>query len=206
VSKLVCILCLLALVGCGYHFEDAKAVGGPVTISVPYIKGDPDGMLGSEIVRALSTSGQFDCVQTGGMVILEAVITADGDDRIGFRFDRDPTTGVLRDNIVGTENRLTVSATVKLVDAHTNEILIGPQIVKAYADYDYVDSNSIRDLTFFTPSGVPQKVLDFSLGQLDSVEGAHDDAFAVIFRHLAQKIVDGLIAQTNCDFSKKDQN
>lgn len=197
---------ILLLSSCGYHFEDAAVSGGPVTISVPYIKGDPDGMLGMELVRALSSSGQFDCVQTGGMVILEAAIIAEGDDRIGFRFDRDPTTGALRDNIVGTENRLTVSANVKLIDAHSNEVLIGPQVVKVHADYDYVDSNSIRDLTFSTPTGMPEKVLDFSLGQLDSVEGAHDDAFAVIFRHLAQKIVDGIIVQSGCDFSKKIQD
>jgi outer membrane lipopolysaccharide assembly protein LptE/RlpB len=192
---------LLMLSACGYHFENVQSENASVTISVPYIKGDPDGMLGAELTRALSSSGQFDCVQTGGMLILEVGIIAEGDNRIGYRFDRDPTNGKLRDNIIGTENRLTVSAEVKLMDAHTNQILVGPQVVKAYADYDYVDSNSIRDLTFYTPNGVPEKVLDFSLGQLDSVEGAHDDAFAVIYRQLAQKIVDGLIVQS--DYTSK---
>lgn len=193
----------ILLSACGYHVENANAEAGPITISVPYIKGDPDGMLGSELVHVLSSSGQFDCIQTGGMLILEAAIIAEGDDRIGFRFDRDPTSGALRDNIVGTENRLTISAEVKLIDAYTNEVVIGPQIVKAYADYDYVDSNSIRDLTFFTPNGTSEKVLDFSLGQLDSFEGAHDDSLAVIYRHLAQKIVDGVIVQSGYDVTKK---
>jgi outer membrane lipopolysaccharide assembly protein LptE/RlpB len=205
--KIFFVIGILILSGCGYHFEGAtETEGRAVTISVPYIKGDPDGMLGMELVRALTSSGQFDCVQTGGMLILEAAIIAEGDDRIGFRFDRNPTTGSLRDNIVGTENRLTVSAEVKLIDAYTNEVLIGPQIVKAYADYDYVDSNSIRDLTFFTPNGTPEKVLDFSLGQLDSVEGAHDDSFAVIYRHLAQKIIDGIIVKSGSDSVKKTQD
>ncbi len=194
-SRIFSILGILLLASCGYHFE-GSGVADAMTISVPYIKGDPDGMLGAELVRALSSSGQFDCVQTEGALILEAAIVAEGDDRIGFRYDRDPTSGERRVNIVGTENRLTVSAMVKLVDSATEEVLIGPQIVKAYADYDYVDSNSILDLTFAPPGKPFQKVLDFSLGQLDSVEGAHDDALAVIYRQLAQKIVDGLIVQT----------
>ena len=194
---------ILVFSSCGYHFEGAETQTGTVTISVPYIKGDPDGHLGRELLRALSSSGQFDCIQTDGTLTLEAAIIAEGDDRIGYRFDRDPTTGALRDNIIGTENRFTLSAEVKLIDAHSNEILIGPQVVKAYADYDYVDSNSIRDLTFFTPSGVPEKVLDFSLGQLDSIEGAHDDSFTVVYRHLAQKIVDGLIVQSGYNVSSK---
>jgi hypothetical protein len=195
-KRILLLIGILLLAGCGYRFEGAEAEGPTVTISVPYIKGDPDGLFGVELVRALSSSGQFDCVQGGGALVLQAAIIAEGDDRIGFRFDRNPTTGELRDNIVGTENRFTISAEVKLIDAYTDEVLIGPHVVKAHTDYDYVDSNSIRDLTFYTPSGVPEKVLDFSLGQLDSVEGAHDDAFAVLYRHLAQKIVDGIIVQS----------
>lgn len=207
-KRIFFLIGILLLSGCGYRFEGADAEGPAVTISVPYIKGDPDGQFGMELVRALSSSGQFDCVQGGGMLVLQAAIIAEGDDRIGFRFDRDPTTGARRDNIVGTENRFTISAEVKLIDAYTDEVVIGPHVVKAHADYDYVDSNSIRDLTFFTPNGIPEKVLDFSLGQLDSVVGAHDDAIAVLYRHLAQKIVDGIIVQSGHRLSQlsKDKN
>lgn len=194
ISRAFAVIGLVVLSACGYHFEGTDA--NAVTISVPYIKGDPEGILSAEIVRALSSSGQFDCVQTGGMLTLEAAIIAEGDDRIGYRYDRDPTTGKLRDNIVGTENRLTVSAEVKLIDNYTQQFVIAPQVVKAYSEYDYVDSNSIRDLTFYAPNGTPEKVLDFSLGQLDSVEGAHDDSLAVIYRHLAQKIVSGILLQS----------
>ena len=134
-------------------------------------------------------------------MILEASITGDGDERIGFRFDRNPQSGELRDNIIGTENRRTIIAVVTLIDTSTHTAVLGPQTVKADADYDYVDSNSIRDLTFITDRGIPEKVLDFSLGQLDSVDGAHDDASTVIYRHLAQKIVDGLLIQKVGDLS-----
>ncbi len=198
--KVIKFLLMLLLFGCGYHFEGSEqSTTSMTTISVPYIKGDREGQLNTEIVRALSASGQFDCVQSGGMWILEAAIVAESDDRIGFRYDRDPTSGHLRDNIVGTENRRTINVQISLIDGYTSEVVLGPQIVKAFADYDYVDSNSVRDLTFIGPHGAYEKVLDFSLGQLDSIEGAHDDSAALIYRILAQKIVDGIIAKSACN-------
>ncbi len=193
-------LTLTALVcgGCGYRFEGSEQDGNAVTISVPYVNGDIEGQLNSELVKALSSSGRFDCVQNGGQYILEVSIIADSDDSIGYRYDRNPTSGKLRKNIVGTENRRTISAEMRLVDSYTRDILVGPQIVKGYSEYDYVDSNSIRDLTFINTHGVPQTVLNFSLGQLDSIEGAHDDSSIVAYRNLAQKVIDAMIIHSSC--------
>jgi hypothetical protein len=67
-------------------------------------------------------------------------------------------------------------------------------VVKGLSEYDYVDSNSILDLTFSNPTGKPETVLDFSLGQLDSIEGAHDDSAIDSYRHLTLQIVEGLLA------------
>lgn len=189
--------------GCGYHFDGHEGDKQVVTISVPHIKGDREGHLNTEIVRVLSQSGHFECVQTGGELILEVSIIAEGDDRIGFRYDRNPTSGELRDNIVGTENRRSMTAIITVIDTYTHSTLIGPQAVKANADYDYVDSNSIRDLTFITTQGVPEKVLDFSLGQLDSVDGAHDDTSKVMYGHLALKIVDGLLIRQASELARR---
>ncbi|MES2121378.1 MAG: hypothetical protein V4492_01205, partial [Chlamydiota bacterium] len=149
-------------------------------------------------VKALSSSGRFDCVQNGGQYILEISIIADSDDRIGYRYDRNPTSGKLRKNIVGTENRRTISAEMRLIDSYSRDILIGPQIVKGYSEYDYVDSNSIRDLTFTNTHSVPQTILNFSLGQLDSIVGAHDDSSIVAYRNLARKVIDAMIIHSAC--------
>ncbi len=196
---IICIL--LTTAGCGYRFDGGETEGRTVTISVPYIKGDLEGHLNAELVQTLSNSGFFDCVQNGGELLLEATIIGDGDDRIGYRFDRNPESGELRDNIIGTENRRTIIATVTVIDTATHATILGPQTVKAHADYDYVDSNSIRDLTFVTRETGPQKVLDFSLGQLDSVDGAHDDTSTLIYRRMAQKIVNGLLIVRAKDLS-----
>ncbi|HEY2811124.1 MAG TPA: hypothetical protein VGJ00_07045 [Rhabdochlamydiaceae bacterium] len=181
-------LCFLS--SCGYHFS--KDSGEKTTISVPFVKGDGDGILTSAIIQALSTSGCFTFVKGEGSQQLLVTILSDTDDRIGYRYDRNPTTGERRKNIVGTENRESIQAEVKLIDTYTQEVLLGPEVISASADYDYVDSNSILDLVFFE-KGHPTTVIDFSLGQLDSIEGAHDDAQAPIFRKLAQKIVDALL-------------
>jgi hypothetical protein len=182
---------LFLLSGCGYHFSDKQDRQN--TISVPFIKGDADGMLTSEVIQAISASGHFEFRKNNGNLELQIAILSDNDDRIGYRYDRSPTTGKLRKNIIGTENRETITIEAKLVDTYTQEVILGPEVISANADYDYVDSNSIRDLTFVNPNGHPTTIIDFSLGQLDSIEGAHDDAQLPIFHRLAQKIVDGLI-------------
>ncbi|MBS0605334.1 MAG: hypothetical protein KF898_02520 [Parachlamydiales bacterium] len=186
---------LLLIAGCGYRFQEEKPSEGPVTISVPYIRGDIEGQLNTELVRVLSNDPHFEYRQNGGMVVLEVAVVNDGDERIGYRYDRNPSTGKRRQNIVGTENRRNLTVEVKLIDSYTEETIIGPVHVKARADYDYVDPNSVRDLTFTNSAGKTQTVINFSLGQLDSTEGAHDDAAVPIYRQLAQKIVDGIVSQ-----------
>ncbi len=183
------------MIGCGYRFQDEKPPEGPVTINVPYIRGDIEGQLNTELTRILSNDPHFELRQNGGMVVLEVAIINDGNERIGYRYDRNPSSGKRRKNIVGTENRRNVTAEVKLIDSYTQETIIGPVHVKARADYDYVDSNSVRDLTFTNSAGTTQTVINFSLGQLDAIEGAHDDAVGPIYRQLAQKIVDGIVSQ-----------
>jgi hypothetical protein len=185
----VYLLCLaIFLQGCGYHTTDQQN-----TISVPFVKGDGNGQLTTEIIHALTATGHFEFRKSGGNLELQVAIISDTDDRIGYRYDRNPTTGKLRKNIIGVENRETITIEFKLVDGYTQEILHGPEILTASADYDYVDYNSIKDLTFIQPDGTPTTSIDFSLGQLDSIEGAHDDAQTPIFRKLAQKIADGLL-------------
>lgn len=194
-NKRLIVILLSLTMGCGYHFQGNETESGSISISVPYIKGDVEGQLNQEIVRAVSMDPRFEYRQNGGALILVVAIISDGDDRIGYRYDRTPTTGKRRKNIVATENRRTITAEVKLIEAYSDEVLAGPVRVSATADYDYVDANSVRDLTFEPPHGKAQTIIDFSLGQLDSIEGAHDDAGSPIYKLLAQKIANGLANQ-----------
>lgn len=187
-----CLFLICLLTSCGYKFQGNPTSSGPISISVPYITGDVEGQLNTAIVRKIAEDPRFDYHTSGGAMTLVIAVLNDKNDRIGYRYDRVPTTGKRRKNIVATENRRTLKVEVKLIDAYTDELVAGPAVITASADYDYVDSNSIVDLTFVPPHGRPQTVLDFSLGQLDSIEGAHDGAGTPVYHSLAQKIVDGL--------------
>ncbi len=187
---------LLLLTACGYRFEpqeeEASASTSVRTIAVPYIKGDPEGKLTSELIHQLSASGSFEYVRTGGELLLNAVIVSDNVDRIGYRFDRHGREGKRRHRLVGIENRRELIVEISLIDTRTDTILLEPTKVIAHTEYDYIDPYSVKDLLFFDEDAPPQRTITLSLGQLDSIEGAQDDSSTPIYRHLAQKIVEGL--------------
>ena len=180
--------------GCGYHFEERGETR--TTITVPYIKNDPEGKLTSELIRQLTASGSFEYVREGGALTLNVTIIENKNDKIGYRYDRHEKNGRLTHRLVPTENRKTIAAEITLVEEVSLRELIKPTLVRGAADYDYVGAHSIRDLSFINDKGERQTVSSFSQGQLDSVEGAQDDALIPAYRILAQKIVDGLIQQT----------
>lgn len=178
--------------GCGYHFQGGVK-DDPSTISVSYIKGDDSGRMNAMLGYQLATLPHLEYRKDGGVLDLQVTLLGDDDQRIGYRYDRNPSTGRRRKNIVGIENRRIVVAEVKLVDTRTEKVLMGPVQIVGRADYDYIDPNSIRDLTFTNSEGKTATVMNFSLGQLDSVEGGHDDAGVAVYRQLAQKIGDALV-------------
>jgi hypothetical protein len=180
---------LLLAAGCGYRFADPQT-----TLSIPYIQGDYEGQLNDALSYRVGASGAFDLVQNDGNLVLKIAIISSQNDRIGYRYDRKDISGQVERNLMGDEMRRTVAAEVILTDAATDKIIIGPTIVTAEAEYDYVNPDSLRELTFFDANGVRRNTLDFSLGQLDSNEGGHDSAATPLYSLLAQKITDLLIA------------
>jgi len=182
------------LSSCGYHFDDREIFHTATTISIPYVPGDSAGKFTNELTKQLSASGAFRCVQNGGDLILKVRIFSDGSEKIGFRYDRVNKTGELKKRLIPVENRRLISAEVQLIHSATEEVLLGPLTVKADAEYDYQDPNSIDDLAVETSFGLVPSV-SFSLGQLDSIEGAQDAVATPLYRHLAEKIVEGILSQ-----------
>lgn len=189
------ILAFIFFCSCGYRFEGEDYSLQGKTISVPYIEGDFEGRLTDQLLRQLATSGQFRPVQNHGELLLKVKVISNVNTKIGYRHHRDDTTGRIRKRLMPTEDRKTVTAEVILIDEKTGKTLIGPEFVSASADFDYVDPDSIRELSFINDNGKFTVVLPFSLGQLDSIEGAQDDVTIPVFRHLSQKIIDGILNQ-----------
>lgn len=190
------ILCCLLLTACGYRFEGDEWDDTVTRITVPYVSGDFEGKLTDELISQLSTSGRFDVRRQGGDLVLHVAVKESLNDRIGYQFSRDDKSGSLQKHLISTENRRIITVEVSLVNCITGETLIPPSLVSASSEYDYTDSDSKREMTFIEPDGKRTSTLKFSLGQLDSVEGAQDATLVPLYRRLAQKIVDGLISSS----------
>ncbi len=184
---------LFFLTGCGYRWQpDSFAVSHP-SITVPFIKGDEDGLFTNEVVRALASSGVADVRFSGGEYRLEISILQEGKEIVGFRKDRQKVNGKTKKNMFACEARKIVSVEATLFRG--GEAVFGPYVLEADADFDYVDGDSYQDLMFVDPQGVSQAVLPFSLGQLEPYEAALDASMRLLYSRLAQKIVDVISSQ-----------
>ena len=184
------VLTAIVLSSCGYRYtsEDAVVPAATIRVTVPYISGDVEAIFNNELVYQLSASGHFVCVPANGDYILQTTIVSDTQSRIGFRYDTDNVRGSLEKNLLGVEDRRSVKAEIVLIEAGSGKIVIGPVEVFSDVDYDYTDPGSPRDLLYNSSS-----IMQFSLGQLDSYEGAFDSSSRNVFRKLAEKITEGLI-------------
>lgn len=178
---------LIALSSCGYQTGSQEE-----TLSIPYFKGDTDGKLTDTVIRALSASGNFAYADRGGHLLLEGKVISDSSEHIGYQFDRDPISGQRIHRLVPNEGRREITVEITLKNTRTQKVLYGPTKVSAYGDYDFVDSDSLRDTSFINMGGTRESSLFFSMGQLDSVDGAKATSLDPIYRHLALKIVEGI--------------
>ena len=115
-------------------------------------------------------------------------------EQIGYRRNRG-SDGTIKKSIMPTEGRETAVAEVTLIDNNTQKIVWGPQQIRAEVDNDYVDQDSLNDLSFVNPQGNRVTVLTFSLGQLESIASAQEAALTPLYRTLAQKIIDAILAE-----------
>lgn len=119
-------------------------------------------------------------------------VVSDTNEHIGYQFDRDPITGHRIHRLIPNEGRREIIVEITLTDTRTQKVLYGPEKISAFGDYDFVDSDSLRDTSFINPRGTRESSLFFSMGQLDSVDGAKATSLDPIYRELALKIVEGI--------------
>ncbi len=177
---------------CGYQAGDDAALSAFPTISVPYFNGDQSGVLTDIVVKSLSSSGVFNYANRGGALTLEGKIISDNCENIGYQYDRHPVSGEKINRLVPNEGRREVTVEINLIDTRSLKTLYGPFVVAAYSDYDFVDSDSLQDASFMNAKGIRESVLFFSLGQLDSINGAKAASLDPIYHRLATKITEGL--------------
>ena len=186
---------LLLLTGCGYRWQPDFPMEKRPSISVPFVPGDEDGTLTGEVVRALTVSGIASVENRGGDYRLGIKIVDLETESVGFRRDRQKVDGKIKKNLLASEGRKTISAEATLYEGSSEKVAFGPYKVAADVDYDYVDGDSLQDLTFVDQMGAQVTVLPFSLGQLESIEAAQEAANRPLYEKLAQKIVDVIFSE-----------
>lgn len=184
--KLLLLASLLpfSLTSCGYRAASSE---NKTTLSIPYVKGDLQGQFTAELVRQVANFGMYDYVKKDGDLTLQVTFVGDKSDVIGFQYDLTEKKGEIERNLMPQENRRTITAQVTMIRACTDEVVVGPLNISAWADFDYIDVNSLKTVSFKN-EGKREKTISFSLGQLDSIEGAQDASLTPIYRQLAQKI------------------
>lgn len=182
----VALFCLV-LCSCGYRLANQEPIG----ISVPFIEGDKTGLLTQAIATELSRSSRFYLSQNHAKLCLLVRIAEDRFDDIGYQYDVKPTSDQVLNRLIATETRRTIRAFVSIVRASDQTPLMDAFEVNVSSDFEYVNSDSLADLSF-EADGQTQNVLNFSLGQLDAVEGAKMNSIFPIAREIAAKIVQGL--------------
>ncbi len=185
----------LYLSSCGYRWEPDYPNGVRPSIAVPFVIGDEEGNLTSEIVRALNSSGLAEVRNSAGDYRLQVTILGSGIETVGYRRDRQDIFGKSRKQLLACEGRKTMTVEATLFEGDTGKVAFGPYQVSADADYDYVDGDSLKDLAFIGATGAEIIVLPFSLGQLESNETAQEASTRPLYNRIAQKIVDVIFSE-----------
>ncbi len=183
---------MIVLTACGYHAAGASGNQNAQLVSIPLIREDDDGVLRNSLARAIATSGKFR--YTSDVAPYELLIKFENNytDTIGYEWDVNAATGGEVKRLYPDEGRKTIVALVTLQDCKTKEPLLKPFKVSSQVSYDFVNPSALKDIEFTDLYGSKQSSLQYSLGQLDSEEGARAEASYAAFQDLAGKIAEVL--------------
>ena len=179
----------LMIAGCGYHSNNEEMTHQFPVISVAYFSGDRDGSLTDNIIQGLCFYG-FTYSNRKNTMILQGEMINDNTEYVGYQYDRHPLSGQLINRLIPNEGRREITIRFSLIDSDSQQALYGPFVISATSDYDFCDSDSLQSTSFIDSSGTRQSVLAFSLGQLDSAQGAHAASHVPIYQNLTRKIVE----------------
>ncbi|MDN3507513.1 MAG: LPS assembly lipoprotein LptE [Simkaniaceae bacterium] len=183
-KKLLLLFLLSLFAGCGYQIKTAPNAAYR-TVSVPYFEGDGDGRITAQVIQSLATETPYRYISGKGDLTLSGKVILNDVGQIGYKYDRTPA-GALENRLVPDEGRSIV--TVEFTLSSGDEIILGPITVTGTGNFDFVNPDTINDLSFVDTTGATQSVLTFSLGQLDAKEGASDAALNVAYTEIASKI------------------
>ncbi len=169
---IACVCLLLVSTGCGYRLGRGEIIERYGSVSVPYVEGDDEGVLTTALIRAITTSGTLAYRSYCSDLLLKVCLAKPEDTNIGFIYA--PNSDI----VVSNEARLTMTATIRLIDRYTGCCILGPCDVTASLTFDFEpDLSNVNDQAF-------------ALGQLEMHNLALDAAKPPLYTILAEKITD----------------
>lgn len=163
----------------------------PVQTSIAVVKKDPNGYLRNFVAQEMAKTPCLDFKQWDAKYELKIDIVGDRCSKISFMWDRHPGTNIRKEVFYNSEGSREIVAKVQLVDARTKKIAIKPFFLRTFADYDFVNPTNRSNIEFDEDDRAAS-ILQYSLGQLDSEEGAKIESYRAAYQRLAEKIVSRL--------------
>lgn len=192
IKKSNLFLVSLLLSSCGYHAANSSGDEKRV-VSIPVIQEDDDGVLRNTLARAISATGKYRYSSNDAPAELVVKFENTYTDTIGYAWDVNAATGVNVNRLYQSEGRKTIVALITLKNAKTGDLLVEPFRVSAQVNYDFVNPSALKNIEFTNGVGSKETTLHYSLGQLDSEEGARSEATHPLYQELANKIAEVLV-------------
>ncbi len=192
-NKILISILVLLLSGCGYRAQGTCDNTGMAFVAIPLIPEDDDGVLRNALARAISETGRYRYSSESATYELLIKFENNYTDTIGYEWDVNAATGAEVKRLYPDEGRKTVVVLVTLQDSKTKEKVLEPFKVSVQANYDFVNPVALKDIEFRDFMGREQTTLQYSLGQLDSEEGARSEVSGPLFQDLANRIAEILV-------------
>ncbi|MBU6149599.1 MAG: hypothetical protein KGQ54_05335, partial [Verrucomicrobia bacterium] len=150
--------------------------------------------LEEELALALQRNTGMQVVNSGGRFQVEIDVDSFRRENIGYLYDREPLSSSLINRLFPNEGRVTLGAKITIVDKHHLNRMIEHMQLLASSDYDFTNPNTLRDTQYGN-----QPLVEYSLGQFDSEDGAFDVASDLVQKKLARQLAlyIGGICRTN---------
>jgi hypothetical protein len=191
-TKLSLSLLSILLTSCGYQ-ATSGANNNQTVISIPVIHDDDDGVLRNSLAKAISETGKFKYSSEPQDNQLIVKFVNNYTDTIGYSWDINPATGAAVNRLYPGEGRKSIVANITLKNSKSKDPVLEPFNVTFQATYDYVNPVSKKQIEFKDKAGKTHSTLQYSLGQLDSEEGARLESANPLYQGLAKKIAETLV-------------
>jgi hypothetical protein len=185
----LCFLVFLSFSSCsGYHFRSSSSKD-TVSFNMREIIQDSRGELTEQIIQAISKDSCWKWDPKNPRFIVSCNILELSHEPLGYRYDRFEPTAQVINRLIPIEARKKLKVEISIEDLQSNQTS-GPFYLEGFADYDFVNFDTYKDLAFTDLQGQTQSSLSYSLGQLDASQGAEEAAILRCCEEIGSKISD----------------